>query len=614
MNTLTKLKSLYQQLDNNSAAGEDVVADLKREIRNLELAYLKDEVLPNLAHYLGSQINDLRCEIDCSIQYDEDGKINYSFCTSGSSLLVKDSIDAKDCVNSIGKILNLKDSLNVVSQEYSGNVRIVEYSEKAIAVYGNTKQFSDIFKTKGGYFNPRLKEGAGWIFSKKIEKELRVLLKPYIEEEKSQDEGNGFKSNNKATLNSKGRVYYSLNGGGPMNKRQVVFAAVKKYHELNPNLTFQQIREAFPDILQGSFGVVAPLTYIERRIMLGYKFDNKYFMGEKEILKSSDGIKFAVCNQWGNQFNKFQSHIAQKLGWSICEVNTENKITTGNSNKNSIFDNLDFAEEISSENSTNASNALQYNQTYKYNINIKPYSNRFILAYGDTEPLSREFGILGGSFNSQLEDGTAWLFPKYREEEIRNLIENKGKLHNEDIIVSRKNKNVTNAKTLYKYSILEAQKLEQKYRLANSSIEKFLKYFDKLRISTITKANGPQIVILLLTIFECIKDKTINSSIVEFSHYLVSKYYEIWNKYIGGALTQYPGHTFIQLGEERFFSLEMKQPIKESRISWNKVMIDKYVKYGILDSLLYSLLLNQEILKFYEQFLVNRFINLYKSK
>ena len=43
----------------------------------------------------------------------------------------------------------------------------MDYSEKAIAVIGETKQHKDKLKELGGSFNPRLSCGAGWIFSKK---------------------------------------------------------------------------------------------------------------------------------------------------------------------------------------------------------------------------------------------------------------------------------------------------------------------------------------------------------------------------------------------------------------------------------------------------------------
>lgn len=68
-----------------------------------------------------------------------------------------------------------KESLEEIS-ESANDIRIVGYSEKAIAVYGDTKSIKDKLKSLGGRFNPRLREGAGWIFSKKMEAELRKLL------------------------------------------------------------------------------------------------------------------------------------------------------------------------------------------------------------------------------------------------------------------------------------------------------------------------------------------------------------------------------------------------------------------------------------------------------
>ena len=62
-------------------------------------------------------------------------------------------------------------------------LEIINYSEKSIAVTGDTKRFKDILKIAGGRFNPRLKSPknpeerfAGWIFSKVREQQLLDLL------------------------------------------------------------------------------------------------------------------------------------------------------------------------------------------------------------------------------------------------------------------------------------------------------------------------------------------------------------------------------------------------------------------------------------------------------
>lgn len=54
--------------------------------------------------------------------------------------------------------------------------QIVDYSDKAIAVVGDTKEIKDQLKALGGRYNPKLSCGAGWIFSKKVEDKVRELL------------------------------------------------------------------------------------------------------------------------------------------------------------------------------------------------------------------------------------------------------------------------------------------------------------------------------------------------------------------------------------------------------------------------------------------------------
>jgi len=62
----------------------------------------------------------------------------------------------------------------------NANVYIVDYSEKAIAVFGDTKAIKDTLKSLGGKFNMYLKNNgttqAGWIFSKKSESEVRAAI------------------------------------------------------------------------------------------------------------------------------------------------------------------------------------------------------------------------------------------------------------------------------------------------------------------------------------------------------------------------------------------------------------------------------------------------------
>ncbi|MFH6944607.1 LPD29 domain-containing protein [Flavobacterium sp. FlaQc-50] len=57
-----------------------------------------------------------------------------------------------------------------------GEIQIIDYSEKAIAIIGDTKPIKDKLKELGGKFNFRLSCGAGWIFPKTKLAEIETLL------------------------------------------------------------------------------------------------------------------------------------------------------------------------------------------------------------------------------------------------------------------------------------------------------------------------------------------------------------------------------------------------------------------------------------------------------
>jgi hypothetical protein len=60
--------------------------------------------------------------------------------------------------------------------ENKSDLQIVDYSEKAVAIIGNTRDYVEKLKELGGRFNGKLKCGAGWVFSKKREPELRAAF------------------------------------------------------------------------------------------------------------------------------------------------------------------------------------------------------------------------------------------------------------------------------------------------------------------------------------------------------------------------------------------------------------------------------------------------------
>lgn len=184
-----KLQNLYSDLDRLKSSGEDVVADIRAEINNLELEYLKEKVIPQIARALAEKISGLHCEIDFSLQFNGESKIDYSLFTSSSSVLIRETLDANDLnTTTIANVLEqsytsseksleeneIQENLNI-SPSFSA-VSIKDYSKKAFVIYGDTKPYADFFKSHGGYFNPRLRGGAGWVFSKKRKNEICEFL------------------------------------------------------------------------------------------------------------------------------------------------------------------------------------------------------------------------------------------------------------------------------------------------------------------------------------------------------------------------------------------------------------------------------------------------------
>lgn len=117
----------------------------------------------------------------------------------------------------------------------------------------------------------------------------------------------------------KPRAVFSLNGRPPQDKRNSVLTAVKVYTKNHPRATFNELKRSFPDTLQGSYGVIRSLDEIEERRKIGQQVDNRYFLDPSDILTSADGVQFAVCNQWGDQFQQFQEYV-KNFSWSLEEV------------------------------------------------------------------------------------------------------------------------------------------------------------------------------------------------------------------------------------------------------------------------------------------------------
>lgn len=138
------------------------------------------------------------------------------------------------------------------------------------------------------------------------------------------------------TTNKKTR--YSLNGHGAYKKNRSVFAAVKLLVDEFPSATYEEILAQFPKHLQGSYGVIRKIEDIKERRKINQTEDERWFLDSSEILMSSDGIRFAVCSEWGKQHAEFCKYLENAFGWKLQEIIQEYP----SDSETNLFGNLRF--------------------------------------------------------------------------------------------------------------------------------------------------------------------------------------------------------------------------------------------------------------------------------
>lgn len=113
---------------------------------------------------------------------------------------------------------------------------------------------------------------------------------------------------------------YSLDGSKEkFGKGKFVREVVARFVKMNPSLTFDQLKQVFPDNLQGSYGVLRTLDEIKLSNHDKKDLRSRYIMDEDKQLTSSDGVKFVVCNQWGTYNFANILSLLSKWGWNVIQ-------------------------------------------------------------------------------------------------------------------------------------------------------------------------------------------------------------------------------------------------------------------------------------------------------
>jgi hypothetical protein len=120
--------------------------------------------------------------------------------------------------------------------------------------------------------------------------------------------------------NGRDNTKYSIDGGANyFGKNKIVREIIIRYLELHPKMTYRQLEQIFPDDMQGSYGVIRSLEELSEMEHDSKDLATRYLMKNEELLKTADGVRFAVCNQWGSYNIPNIFRVMEKWGWNIIK-------------------------------------------------------------------------------------------------------------------------------------------------------------------------------------------------------------------------------------------------------------------------------------------------------
>ena len=103
-----------------------------------------------------------------------------------------------------------------------------------------------------------------------------------------------------------------------LSKNRLVLSVIKKYIDEHPNIELNELKNIFPDELQGSHGVVKTLDEYRNENLKGKRF----FDAENEIIYLSDETPIVVCSQWGiGNVTRFNEQV-RKIGYTIEKIDS----------------------------------------------------------------------------------------------------------------------------------------------------------------------------------------------------------------------------------------------------------------------------------------------------
>lgn len=345
---MSRLSKLYQAMETLVSEGLELSPEQETQLRKAEEEIIQKEILPVLTEKIEPVLNQIERELVLVVDYIPQKPLKVSLSrkrnlaevlsdaveikadpevqhrTFGPQKTPKDEKASKTILSVTmpnGRVIKhhkAKDTfIEVIKEIGVERVRRLGVTFCKVPIISNTRDSK--------YGRAQHPIGGGWLvlthsstYDKKkmldnIARKLHIPLNVEVLEPSGRIVSEKFKNTSKGK-----RAMFSLNGSMPLNKRNAVYEAIKRFVKDNPDFTYEEIETFFPRELQGGYGVVASEEEYQQRVARGQDVEKRYFV-DKPIF-DSNGRKFYVCHEWGDNFVAFQNHIKYNFGWTLTEL------------------------------------------------------------------------------------------------------------------------------------------------------------------------------------------------------------------------------------------------------------------------------------------------------
>lgn len=202
---------------------------------------------------------------------------------------------------------------------------LTDFCKEQKAIFQKQKQIQNeiakiLSDTDGKIFKDALKEkylnegySAEWADSvlNQIDVETSPAIKRAIKTDTIQPLQQS-KLNIEQPITTHDKTKYGFLGSHPMSKRQFVLNVIKHYVTENSK-SYDELSKILNALKPDAQGVIRPYDSLQPKQYI------RYFVGERDCLKSKDGIKFVVCNQWGLFNIEPIIQFANSQGYNVVE-------------------------------------------------------------------------------------------------------------------------------------------------------------------------------------------------------------------------------------------------------------------------------------------------------